>query len=129
MEFIKYMINEHRGDLTESLSSAGFSADQAKNFLPEIASSISSACDKDGIESIVSGMTSGNYSQLLESINIGDIASKLGIHSELVSSGFESIIPALNNLFSTNGTGLPDTISAATIQSDGDLLDIVNTLY
>ena len=129
MDFIKNMINENSGAFTESLSGAGFSVDQAKGFLPEVVSSISNACDKDGIGNVVSGITSGDSSQLLDSINVGDIASKLGMSSEQVSSGFESIMPALKNLISANGGGLTSMISAVTGGSGSDLLGKVKSLF
>ena len=53
MDFIKECFNEHSSAFTEALTGTGFSADQAKQFLPEAASGIVDATQGAGIQEMI----------------------------------------------------------------------------
>lgn len=112
MDFIKDLISEHSGTLIETLSGAGFSAEQATDFLPEAASGLTDMLGSADMTDVVSKLSSGDAGDLLSSINVADIATKLGLSPEMVSSGFESIMPLVTKVMSENGGGIAGALSS-----------------
>ena len=89
MDFIKVYIAENISTLTQNLSDAGFSVEQATDFLPEVTPNIKDAFNDANSEHVISS----DPSELLSSINIDEIADNLGISREQVASGLEIILP------------------------------------
>ena len=112
MDFLKECFEEHDGVLTEQLKGAGFSADQASQFLPEAASGIlDSARDMDVAE-LSSQLVSDGPSQLLSAVNVDSIAEKLGMNPDLVTKGLAAIAPVLSQAFAQKGEGLMGAVSS-----------------
>ena len=129
MDFIKECFNEHSSAFTEALTGTGFSADQAKQFLPEAASGIVDATQGAGIQEMITGLISGGPSQLLSSINTDEIAAKLGMNSEQVSSGFEAITPILSQALSNTDNGIAGAVSSLAENSASDLIRSAKKMF
>ena len=112
MDFLKECFEENDGALTEQLKGAGFSADQASQFLPEAASGIlDSARDMDVAE-VSSQLVSDGPSQLLNAVYVDSIAEKLGMNPDLVTKGLAAIAPVLSQAFAQKGEGLMGAVSS-----------------
>lgn len=129
MDFIKKFIEEHSKELTDNLTSSGFSVEQAKQFLPEAASGIMSVSQNHGVDKLVTAFSSGQQDDLLSMVNIDNIASRVGIDVSQVISGFESIIPVITDYFSQKSGGLGGALSSLAAGSADDLLGSVKKLW
>jgi hypothetical protein len=112
MDFIKDSFKEHEGALIEQLKVAGFSVDQAKQFLPEAATGILDSTQDAGVEQITKRLLSGDPSELSGSVDIAAIAAKLGIDSDQVTKGLAAIAPILARVLSQKGGGLLGAVSS-----------------
>ena len=108
MEMIKSLISEHGASLMSTLTDSGFSADQAQQFLPEAAQSISDAVSAGGVSGMLSsgGDVDDMASTILNNIDIESIAGKVGIDSSMVSNGLTALIPQVLAMISSEGGGL-----------------------
>lgn len=112
MDLIKECFEEHGGALTEQLKAAGFSGDQAGQFLPEAASGIIDSAQGMDIAEITSQLVSDGPSQFLSAVNVEAIAEKLGMSSDLVTKGLAAIAPVLSQAFAQKGDGLLGAVSS-----------------
>jgi len=112
MDFIKDCFEEHGEALTEQLEGAGFSADQARQFLPEAASGIVDSAQGLDVAEIAQQLVSDGPSPFLSAINVDAIAEKLGINSDLVTKGLAAIAPVLSQAFAQKGEGLMGAVSS-----------------
>lgn len=112
MDFIKDCFKEHGGAFIEQLKVAGFSVDQAKQFLPEAASGILDSTQDTGVDQITKQFASGGPAELLSSVNVAAIAEKLGIDSDQVTTGLVAIAPVLAKAISQKSDGLIDAVSS-----------------
>lgn len=129
MDFITECFEQHSGAFTEKLAGAGFSIDQAKQFLPEAASGIFNATQDAGAEQMITGLITGGPSKLISSINITEMASKLGMNSEQISSGLEAIAPLLSQVLSETNNGVVGAVSSLTGGSTADLISSAKKLF
>ncbi len=118
MDLIKECFEENGGALTEQLKAAGFSGDQAGQFLPEAASGIIDSAQGMNIAEITSQLVSDGPSQFLSAVNVNAIAEKLGMSSDLVTKGLAAIAPVLSQAFAQKGDGL---LGAASSMAPGIL--------
>ena len=128
MDLIKNFISENSGDLIGKLTSSGFDLDQAKQFLPEAASGLTEAAGKLDMSELMSSISSGDTSKLMSMVNIGSIASKLGMDADQVTSGLGSLLPSIISALKDGG-GLGDAVSALSGGSAGGLLNTVKGLF
>jgi len=112
MDFIKECFKEQDGAFLEQLKGAGFSTDQARQFLPEAASGILDSAQDTGIEAITKQLVADGPSQLLSSVNADAIAEKLGMNSDLVAKGLAAIAPVLAQAFSQKSDGLVGAVTS-----------------
>lgn len=112
MDFIKDCFEEHGDALTEQLEGAGFSADQASQFLPEAASGILESAQGLDLAEISQQLIADGPSPLLSAINTDAIAEKLGMNSDLVTKGLAAIAPLLSQEFAQKGEGLMGAVSS-----------------
>ena len=112
MDFIKDCFEEHGDALTEQLEGAGFSADQARQFLPEAASGIVNSAQGLDVAEIAQQLVSEGPSSFLSAINADAIAEKLGMNSDLVTKGLAAIAPVLSQAFAQKGEGLMGAVSS-----------------
>ena len=99
MDFIKIYFDEYSSAFTIKLELVGITGDLATQFLSETASAIMYTINKTNLEKTIEILLSDNPSQLLKTINVHEMAKKLGISSERVSSGLESIAPVVSLVF------------------------------
>ena len=112
MNFIKDLFEEHGDTLTEELEGAGFSTDQARQFLPEAASGIADSAQGLDVADIAQQLASGVPSPFLSAINADAIAEKLGMNSDLITKGLAAIAPVLSQAFAQKGEGLMGAVSS-----------------
>jgi len=113
MEILKNIISEHGPSLLSTLTESGFTADQAQQFLPEVAQGISEAISGGGISEMLSGGDEGGMaSTIMSKIDIESIASKVGIDSTLANNGLTSLIPKVLAMMNTEGGGLSSLLGS-----------------
>ena len=100
MDFIKIHFDEYSSALSKKLEDAGITGDLASQFLTETASAIQYTIKNSSLEKTIKILLSDNPSQLLKSVNAHEMAKKLGINTEQVSSGLNVIAPAVSQVFS-----------------------------
>jgi len=105
MDMLKMLLNDKYKDMFSSLTSSGFSEDQAKAFIPEAASQLMSSGNAAGSDA----------SSILGNIDIQALAEKLGISSELVTTGLAKLLPIV-----TSATGGDDS---------GGLMGTINKFF
>lgn len=106
MNFIQDFFANHRNDLMDQLVLAGFTTEQASQFLPAVASSILKAFQHKEIEEIISTMGIDEPAKLLAAINVSAIAQKTGMNTCQVTSGCEVIMPLMARAFLNNEGGI-----------------------
>lgn len=99
MDFINIYFDEYSSAFTRKLEDVGITGDLATQFLPETASAIMHTIKNTNLEKTIEILLSDNPSQLIKTINVHTMAKKLGISSEQVSSGLESIAPVVSLVF------------------------------
>lgn len=102
MDVIKECFRENAGTFTEKLKAAGFSVDQARQFLPEIESSILDSVENSGVAKMITCLVSEEPSRMFSTSDINLMAIKLGMNSDQVMSGLEAIMPVMTRAFSKN---------------------------
>ncbi len=112
MEFLNECFEEHGGALTEQLTAAGFSGDQARQFLPEAASGILESAQGLDVAEISQQLVSDGPSPFLSAVNVDAIAEKLGMNPDLVTKGLAAIAPVLSQAFAQKGEGLMGAVSS-----------------
>ena len=112
MEIIKNCFKEHGAALIEQMTMARLSVDQATQFLPEAASGVLNSTQDTGVEQITTRLLSGDPSELSDSVNIAEIAAKLGIDSDLVAKGLAAIAAVLAKTPSQKSDGLIGAVSS-----------------
>jgi len=118
MDLIKQLFEEHAGVFTDALSKSGFTTEQANSFLPDAASSLIDATDSMEISEMVSMITSGDKTELLEKINVDEISENHDLDAAQVTDGFSSIISSLTELIQ-NETDVSGVLSSLAGGSDG----------
>lgn len=99
MDFINIYFDEYSSAFTRKLEDVGITGDLATQFLSETASAILYSIKNTNLEKTIEILLSDNPSQLIKTINVHTMAKKLGISSEQVSSGLESIAPVVSLVF------------------------------
>ena len=112
--------------LTGYLMRAGFSSDQAREFLTTAASSILETFHHREIEEIIAAMGSAEPTRLLNTVNVNVLADKLGINAYLVRQGFETVSPVMARAFSTNSRGIVGAAASIAWGSDADFAELAH---
>ena len=112
--------------LTGYLMRAGFSSDQAREFLTTAASSILESFHHREIEEIIAAMGSAEPTRLLNTVNVNVLADKLGINAYLVRQGFETVSPVMARAFSANSRGVVGAAASIAWGSDTDFAKLAH---
>lgn len=112
MDLIKECFQEQDGAFTEQLKAAGFSTDQARQFLPGAASALLDSTQDKGVEEMTRQLSSDGPDQLLGAVNVNAIAGKLGMSPDLVGKGLSAIAPLLAQAFLQKGDGLVGAVTS-----------------
>ena len=99
MELVSQCFVEHAGALTQSLLRADFSIDQVEQFLPEAASGIFLATQKNSVFQTIASLLAESPSHLFSKIDVDAIAHNAGMNSIKVAAGLHAIAPVLLQAF------------------------------
>ena len=106
MDIISSLLGNKLGKLTSVLTeNSGFSQQQAEKFVPEATKEVLNTFKNQGQKLDLSD-PAGTASILLSSLNIEDLASKVGISTELVQTGMTALMPTLLFLAEEHGDKL-----------------------
>lgn len=130
MEMVRQLFKEHAGTFTDALSAAGFSAEQAKAFLPDAASSLINATENMDIDQVITAFTSRDKTELLAMLKPDAISAKHGLDNEKVSQGMSSIVSTASELFVSNSgvTGALSSLTDSAGTGDG-MLNMAKKLF
>lgn len=129
MNIVKECFEEHGVALMERLQGTGFSLEQARQLLPEAATSISDITQDTGVVKLVTELASDGPSVLLGKINANAIADKLDMDSGLVKQGLETIIPVVSEAITDKGDGILGAVSSLAGGSADDLINSAKKLF
>lgn len=121
MNFIQEFFASNRVLLVDQLEIAGFTAEQASQFLPAVASSILKAFQHKEIEEIIATMGIDEPTKLLGAVNVSAIARNIGMNTYQVTSGFEVIMPVMARAFLNNEGGIVNAAASIAWGLPGDL--------
>ena len=104
MDFLQNLLGDNTSKLVSSLvDKAGFSADQAKAFVPEATGSVVDAVKNAGnIDFSNIGAAAQN---VMGQVDVSSLASKVGIDTGQAQSGLNAIVPNLLQIFQDKAGG------------------------
>ena len=105
MDFIQECLQERGEALMGELEIAGFSQDQATNFLPTAASVILKSTQNPGATQSIRDLLE-NPAELIGSIDVDEISKSLGIERTQVTTGFEAITPVFCEFYTLSNGGI-----------------------
>jgi len=124
MNFIQNFFGVNSAVLSERLEIEGFTAEQARMFLPEVASGILKAFKNKEIEQIIAVLETEEPEKLLNSVNINSIAQNIGMNSDQVMSGFEVITPVMAMAFKKHSGGIVGAAASVACGATGDFFNL-----
>ena len=103
MNFLKDMLAEHSGDLVAKLTDkVGFSSEIAEKFIPAAGSATVEAVKSESASLDLGNLASaGNVSSVMSGIDVGALASQIGISTEQTTGGLSAILPTVLSLISS----------------------------
>ena len=125
MDVIRDFFNQNHSDLLRKLEGAGFTANQARDFLPEAVESILRSTQNTGIAVAITGLLE-EPSELMSSINTEAIGQKLKMRPKQVESGLAVIVPVLSQALSQKNKNIVESIGRGTI---GDIMGSAKKLF
>ena len=106
MDFLKDILKEKGTELAGGLvDKLGFSTEQAEAFVPEAAASVFDVVKEKSGELDLSNLASSAGS-LVDGVDAGALAEKVGIDSSQVTSGLGAIVPILLSALQAKAGGL-----------------------
>ena len=129
MDHINKIFTENSDVLSGNLSTSGFSIDEIGRFLPVVASSISSIFHQSGLDKVMSGISCGDPSQLLSSINIEEVSIKSGLSPDHVLTGLESILPDVTSMISQSESEIANFLGNIMGSKSSNLLSAAKKIF
>ena len=107
MNFLKDMLAEHSGDLVAKLTdNVGLSSEIAEKFIPAAGSATVEAVKSESASLDLANLGSaGNVSSVMSGIDLGALASQVGISTEQTASGMSAILPTVLSLIGSKAAG------------------------
>lgn len=106
MDFLKQILDEQGAELAGSLvTNLGFGAEQAQAFVPEAATSVFDAVKEKAGDLDLSDLAS-NAGTLVNSVDAGALAERVGIEPSQATSGLGAIVPSLLTALQEKAGGL-----------------------
>lgn len=100
MDFLKDLLSQNGADLIDSLvKKSGFTADQAKKFVPAASEKAMQAIKGDGLD-LDALLEKADIGGLLSKIDVAGLASQAGIDATKAMTGLQSLLPQLIELIS-----------------------------
>lgn len=124
MNFIQKFFGVNDSVLTKRLEQAGFSAEQARKFLPEASSGILKAFKHKEIDQIIAALETEEPEKLLNAVNVNAMAQNIGINYDQVTSGFEAISPLMAKAFKKHSGGIVGAAASIAWGNTGDFLNL-----
>jgi len=121
MDFLKICFEENNSIFIKNLEEAGITGDLANQFLPETGLAILHIIKNTSLDKVIEILLSSNSSQLLKLININEMAEKLAINTEQVSTGLEAISPTLLQVFSNQSDEIVYAIASLAWKTSDEL--------
>lgn len=109
MDFIKMCLDERSGALMDELQAAGFSQEQAKQFLPVAVSHILDSMQDIGVAQTICRLQD-DPAELVRSIQDDVLARDLSISLDQVATGIDAMAPVFLEVFSINSKGIVGSI-------------------
>ncbi len=108
MNLLEDLLGARAEDLiSEVVSRTEFGRDEAESFVPEAGRSVAGALAKRAGDLDLSDMTSGNnVAMLLEQIDIGALAGKVGLSPDKGASGLAAMLPMLLGFLGKNDSAM-----------------------
>lgn len=128
MDLINDIVKEKAGDLIGALTGqAGYSMDEAERFLPEAGSEMTSAFLSRSSDLDLENLSSqANISKLLGGIDVGGLASRVGVPEKQGSDGLGALLPMVLGFLGQKGGGAAGLL--ALLGNAGDLGDKLDKL-
>lgn len=122
MDFLKDILEEKGAELAGGLvEKLGFNADQARAFVPEAAQSVFDVAKERAGDLDFSDLT-GSAGSLIDGVDTGALATKVGIDSSQAKSGLSAIVPTLLSALKEKAGGLSGLTSMLGGKDLGDAL-------
>jgi hypothetical protein len=108
MDFLEKILKEKSSDLIGALTAgAGYSAKEAERFVPAASSSVVQAvASQAGKLDLDDLQNAANLAKIMKGIDIGGLASKVGLTPEQSAKGLAAILPMALGFMKDHGDGL-----------------------
>ncbi len=106
MDLLGTLLKGNNSELLSTLTSKGFSMDQAQAFLPAALGGISKAVESLDLKSLLSMSSSEQGSKVMSALDMGSISAALGGDQNLASTGVQALLPKVMELLKSGSGGL-----------------------
>ncbi len=104
-KLVQDLVAQHGSKLAADLTQkAGFSAEQAAQFVPAAGDKVASAISGGGFD--LEKVLGGDFGSLLAKIDVASLAKQVGIDGAKAQGGLAALLPTLLQLLQKNGGGL-----------------------
>ncbi|HEX5635704.1 MAG TPA: hypothetical protein VFY78_01340 [Gammaproteobacteria bacterium] len=128
MDFIKDCFEKQADPIFAKLKTAGFSEEQASQFLTAVNARITQCILDPGAGNLIARLMVDGPSELFYRENIEAIAASTGMDSNKVKTGFNMIMPFLSEAFSQNKDTLVSSIASSVFGSGNAALNSIKKL-
>lgn len=103
MDLLKSLLDEHGSSLVNELTTkTGFSADQAKKFVPAAAQQTMDKVKSGGID-VKSLFSGGDLSAVIGKLDLGALAKTSGVDAGKAAAGLKAILPMIVKVLQSKG--------------------------
>lgn len=114
MEFLIECFEQHDGVYIEHLEVAGYSTEQARQFMPEAASRFTDCARHKGAGQITAQLAEIGLARFIGPRNLDAISRRLGMDYAQVKKGLAAITPVLAQSIARKADSLSGTASSTT---------------
>ena len=129
MNIVSKIFEEHNGSFANKLLESGFTVNQAQNFLPEAARSLSILFHKSDVTDVIISALSGDHKQLLNSLNITNLANRSGLDTEQTRSGVEILLPEISDKISQYQGGISSLVPSINQSTDSSIFSKAKSFF
>lgn len=106
MDLIENLMNTHGDEMVRRLSGAGLKPEQAKAFVPDASQEMLSALAQSDPTELMKQPEATQTSTILERVDIGALARRIGIDQSLAQRGMQALVPILIGYIRSQGGGV-----------------------
>lgn len=114
MDFLMDCFEQHDGAYIEHLEVAGYSTEQARQFMPEAASRFAHCARNKGVGQITAQLAEIGLARFIGPRNLDAICERLGMDSTQVRMGLAAITPVLAQTIARKADRLSGAASSTT---------------